>query len=118
MASRLGSRRATLIVKPGSRYYKTLASAPPAFRSDSKFNELGAPKKDTPAPSYVSAPALLESTLALKYSEVDLMKILKIFSETKGQEPKAEVPDEQPLKVKILDVYFEKLHMDYYHFYQ
>ena len=46
------------------------------------------------------------------------MRILKIFSETKGQEPKAEVPRERPLKAKVPDVYFGKSHMDCYHFCQ
>ena len=46
------------------------------------------------------------------------MSILKIFLEIKGQEPKAEFPCEQPLKAKIPDVYFEKLHIDCYHFCQ
>ena len=46
------------------------------------------------------------------------MRILKIFSETKGQEPKAEVSCEQPLKAKVPDIYFGKSHMDCYHFCQ
>ena len=44
------------------------------------------------------------------------MRILKIFSETKDQESKVEVPREQLFKAKVSDVYFEKLHMDCYHF--
>ena len=124
MASRSGSCRATPVVGQDSRSRKAAASAPPASRSDSEFDKLGAPKKGTPAsnhasdPSHASAPAPVEPTLALKYSEADLMRILKIFSETKGQEPKAEVPRERPLKAKVPDVYFGKSHMDCYHFCQ
>ena len=118
MTSRSGSRRATPAVGQGSRSRKAAASAPPAPRSDSDSDELGAPEKSTPAPSHASAPAPVEPTLALKYSEADLIRILKIFSETKSQEPKAEVPRERPLKAKVLDVYFGKSHMDCYHYCQ
>ena len=118
MASRSGSCRATPAVGQGSRSRKAAASAPPASRSDSKSDELGALEKCTPAPSHASAPAPVEPILALKYSKADLMRILKIFSETKGQEPKAEVPRERPLKAKVPDVYFGKSHMDCYHFCQ
>ena len=118
MASRSGSCRATPAVGQGSRSYKAVASAPPAFRSDSESDEFGAPEKGTSAPSHASAPAPVKPILALKYSETDLMRILKIFSETKGQEPKAEVPRKRPLKAKVPDVYFGKLHMDCYHFCQ
>ena len=118
MASRSGSRRATPAVRPGSRSCKAAASVPPASRSDSKSDELGVPEKSTAALSHASAPAPAESTLALKYSKADLMRILKIFSETKGQEPKAKVPCKQPLKAKVPDVYFGKSHIDWYHFYQ
>ena len=44
------------------------------------------------------------------------MRILKIFSKTKGQEPKVEIPRKQPLKAKVHDVYFGKLYIDYHHF--
>ena len=118
MASRSSSYRATPAVRQGSRSRKVAASAPFASRSDSESDELMAPEKGIPAPSHASAPALVEPTLALKYSEADLMRILKIFSETKGQEPKAEVPRERPLKAKVPDVYFGKSHMDCYHFCQ
>ena len=66
----------------------------------------------------MSAPTPVEPTLALKYSKAHLMRILKIFLETKGQEPKAEVPRKRPLKAKVPDVYFGKSHMDCYHFCQ
>ena len=124
MASRSSSCRATPAIRQGSYSRKAAASAPPASRSDSESDELGAPKKDTPAPSHVSTPsrasalALVEPTLALKYSEADLMRILKIFSETKDQEPQAEIPCERPLKAKVPDVYFGKSHIDCYHFCQ
>ena len=142
MASRSGSRRATPAVKPGSRSCKAAVFAPPVSRSDSKSDELGAPEKGISAPShasasshvsapshatalshanapsYVSAFAPMEPILALKYSKVDLMTILKIFSETKGQEPKAEVPRKRSLKAKVPNIYFKKSHMDYYHFCQ
>ena len=118
MASRLGFYRTTPAVGQSSRSRKAAASAPPASRSDSESDELWAPEEDTPAPSHASAPALVEPTLALKYSEADLMRILKIFLETKGQEPKAEVLRERPLKAKVPDVYFGKSYMDCYHFCQ
>ena len=152
MASESSSRKATLAVVSGSSSRKgavdfcsrksTVGSAPSASRSDSKSDELWAPKKgtstpshtntpasshtSTPAPSHMSTPApspanastLTESTLVLKYSKTDQMKILKIFSETKGQEPKAEVARKRLLKANVPDVYFEKLHMDCYYFCQ
>ena len=77
MTSRSGSRRATPAVRQGSRSRKAAVSAPPASRLDSESDELGAPEKGTPVPSHASAPALVEPTLALKYSEADLMRILK-----------------------------------------
>ena len=104
MASRSGSCRATSAVRPGSRSCKAAASAISSSKSDSKSNELGAPKKGTSAFSHTSAPSHtnasshanaptpVELTLALKYSKADLIKILKIFLETKSQEPKAEIP--------------------------
>ena len=127
MASKSGSFKATPIVGPGSCSCKDVVdSAPPISRSNSKSDELGAPEKGSPAPNHASIPAsshaststLAESTLALKYSKTDLMKILKIFSETKGQKPKAEVPCKRPLKAKVPDVYFGKLHIDCYYFCQ
>ena len=122
MASRSGSRRTIPAIRPGSRSRKATTSAPPASSSDSESDELRAPEKGIPAPSHASAPshanapALVEPTLALKYSEADLIRILKIFSETKSQEPKAEVPYERPLKPKVPDIYFGKSHIDFYHF--
>ena len=124
IASKSGSCRATPAVGPGFCSCKgVVASAPPTSRSDSKSDEHEAPEKGIPAsshantfaPSHASAPALAESTLAHKYSKADLMGILKIFLKTKGQEPKAEVPRKQPLKAKVPDVYFGKLHIDCYH---
>lgn len=70
----------------------------------------------TPIPSPTIAPAPTKSTLAFKYSKADLMRILKTFSETKGQEPEAKVPHKQFLKAKVPNVYFGKLYMDCYHF--
>ena len=98
----------------------------PAFRSNSKSDKFEAQEKGTSAPthtnilasSHANAPALAESTLALKYSKMDLIRILKIFLETKGQEPKAEVPCKQPLKAKVPNVYFGNLHINCYHFSQ
>ena len=58
----------------------------------------------------------MEFALTLKYSEANQINILKIFSKTQGQEPKAEVPHEWPLKAKISNVYFGKSHMDCYYF--
>lgn len=49
----------------------------------------------TPASGLASTPALAKSTLIPKYSEADLMMILKMFLETKDQKPKAEVPRER-----------------------
>ena len=77
-------RKATLAVGPGSCSRKAAASAPPASRSNNKSNKLGALKKCTSALSYVSAFFLPKSTLALNYSKADLLKILKIFLETKS----------------------------------
>ena len=125
MTSKLGSYRAISVIKLGFRSCKSvIASAPPAYRSNSKSDELKTLKKgilapsyaSTPIPTYISAIALAESTLAFKYSEADLITILKIFLEVKNQELKAEVSREQSLKAKVLDVYFGKLHMDCYHF--
>ena len=116
--SRLGSCKATPAVRPGSYSCKATTSAPSTFRLDSKSDKLGAPRKGTPAHSHTSAPIPAESILALKYSKADLIRILKIFSEIKGQEPKAEVPSKQPLKAKVPNVYFEKSHMGCYHFCQ
>ena len=118
MASRSGSRRATLAVGPGSCSRKAAASVSPTSRSDNESDELRVPEKWTSAPSHASIPAPMKPTLALKYSKADLMRILKIFSKTKAQEPKAEVPHERPLKAKILDIYFRKSYMDCYHFCQ
>ena len=127
MASKSGSSRATLAVGPGFCSRKgAIAFTPPTSRSDNKSDELEAPEKGTPAPSHISTPApshasalaLAESTLALKYSETDLMRILKIFSKTKGQEPKAEAPCKQPLKTKVPDIYFRKLYINCYYFFQ
>ena len=122
MASRSSSRRATPAVGPSFRSCKAAASAPPASKLDSKSDELRPPVKGTLAPSYASASSHanafvpVKPILALKYSKADLMRILKIFLETKGQESKAEIPCERLLKAKIPDVYFGKLHIDCYHF--
>ena len=127
MTSRSGSCKATPTIGLGSRSYKSVVgSVSPTSRSNNKFNELVTLEKGTPAPDYVSTPALsyasasalAESTLALKYSEADLMKILKIFSKTKGQESKAKISHKQSLKVKVPNIYFAKLQMDCYHFCQ
>ena len=119
MASRSSSCKTTPAARPGSRFCKgVVVSIPPAFRSNSKSDELRAPEKCISASSYASAPVLAESILAFKYSKVDLMRILKIFSKSKDQKPKAKVPRKRPLKAKVPDVYFGKLHMDCYHFYQ
>ena len=112
-----GSYRATLVVRSGSRFCKAAAFAPPTSRWESKSDKLGAPKKSTSAPNYAGASTLSKSTLALKYSKIDLMRILKIFSKIKGQDPKAEVSRKWLLKTKIPNVYFEKLYMDCYYFY-
>lgn len=125
MASRSGACRTTLVVRLGSRSRKGVVGlAPPLSRSDSKFNKLGALEKGIPAPSHASTPfpshtsalILAESTFTLKYSEADLIKILKIFLETKGQKLRAEVLHKRLSKAKIPDIYFEKLHIDCYHF--
>ena len=124
MASRSSSHRATPALRPGSRSRKAATSASPTPRSDSKSDELRAPKKSTPAlshvsvPSHTSIPAPVEPILVFKYSKADLMRILKIFLETKGQESKFEVPCKQLLKAKVPDVYFEKSHIDCYYFCQ
>ena len=130
MASKSGSCKAILAVGPGSHFCKAAASASPISRSDSKSDKLGALEKGTSAPSYASTPNQVSAssqastptpvkpTLALKYSEVNLMRILKIFLGTKGQEPKAKVPRKQLLKAKVPDIYFGKSHIDCYHFCQ
>lgn len=127
MTSKSGSCRATLVVEPGSRSCKGVAASDfLAFRTDSKFDKFKAPKKGNPAPSHANtfasshsnAPAPAKSILALTYSKTDLMKILKIFSKTKGQESKGEFARKQPLKAKVLDIYFGKLHMDCFYFSQ
>ena len=118
-----------MILKSGS--YKVILAVISAFcscknaiisislisRSDSKFDKLMGPEKSTLAPSHTSAPApactLAEYILVLKYSKADLIKILKIFSKIKDQEPKAKVPYEQSLKAKVPDIYFEKLHINF-----
>ena len=91
--------------------------------SGSESDKLAGPEKGTPAPSHASAPIFTPAstpaeTQTPKYTKADLLRILKIFSETKGQEPKPEVSRERPLKAKVPDVYFEKSHMDCYHFCQ
>ena len=112
----------------------SVGSAFPTSWLDSKSDEFGTPEKGTPVLSHISTPvsshistpapspasvlALAESMLALKYSKVDLMKILKIFLESKSQEPKSKVSCKQPLKAKVSEVYFAKLHMDCYYFCQ
>ena len=112
MASKSSSCRATLVIGLGSCSCKAAVFAPPTFRSNSESDELGAPEKSIPAFSYANATIPVEPILALKYSEADLMRILKIFLETKSQEPKAEVPCKQLLKAKVPNKYFGKSHMD------
>ena len=118
MVSRSGSCRATPVVRPGFCSCKAAASAPLVSRLNSKSDKLGASKIGSPASSYAITPAQAKSTLALKYSKADLMRILKILLKTKGQEPKTKVLHKQPLKAKIPDVYFKKLHIDCYQFCQ
>lgn len=86
----------------------------PAPRSDSKSNKLAGLEKGTSPPSHTNTPTftLVKSILVLKYNETDLMRIIKIFSKAKDQEPKAKVLYKQPLKAKISNMYFKKLHMD------
>ena len=137
MASRSSSRKDTpAIVSSSCSYKDVIGSAPPASMLDSKLNELAGPKKgipilshasiptpshpSNPASSYESTPALIlaESTLAFKYSEVDLIKILKIFLETKSQETKSKIPCKRSLKAEVSDMYFKKLHINCHHFCQ
>lgn len=101
MASKSSSCRATLAVGLGSRFCNSaVAFFLPVSRSNSKSDEVRAPEKsilapshtNTPVPSHASAFAPAKSILALKYSKADLMRILKIFLETKDQEPKTEIP--------------------------
>lgn len=95
MALRSSFYRATLVVISNFCSCKGIvAFASPTFKSDSKFDKLLGPEKgaltsshaSTPAPSHVNIPlpTSAESTLALKYSEKDLMRILKIFLKTKS----------------------------------
>ena len=135
MASRSDSHRPTCVVVLDSRSHKGVVdSTLSAPRSDNESDELRALEKGTftpshastpasshassPAPSHTSAPTLAKSTLALKCSKTDLIRILKIFSETKSQEPKVEVSCEQFLKAKIPNIYFGKLYINCYHFCQ
>ena len=134
MVLKLNFWKAISVVVPGFSSYKgaigsyscksTVGSTFPASWLDNKSNELGASEKDTLTPSHMSTPisspantlASAESILTFKYSETDLMRILKIFLKTKSQEPKTKIPRKWLLKAKIPDVYFGKLHIDYYHF--
>ena len=127
MASRSGSCRAIPIVALDFYSCKSVVGFTPSVsRSDSKSDELAGSEKGIPAPSHASTPTpiyitasvltLAKSTPALKYSEADLIKILKIFLETKSQKPRPEVPYKQSLKAKVSDVYLVKMYMDYYHF--
>lgn len=80
------------------------------------------PKKETLALSHLSAPVfilvtiLTEFILAFMYNKADLLRILKIFSKTKGQEAKTKVSYKQPFKAKVFNVYFKKYYMDSYYF--
>lgn len=129
MASRLGSCKAISAVALGSCSCKgAVGSVHPTSKSESKSDEFAGPEKGTPTSSHTSTPApisvsasapiLAESIPALKCSKMDLIRILKIFSKTKSQEPKPEVARTQSLKAKVHDLYLEKLHMDCYHFCQ
>ena len=76
-------------------------------------------RNPTPRPKLVSA---LISTpvpaLALFYSNKLFKQFIKAYlkSNQGPRQPPAE--REQFLKAKVLEVYYGKLHMDYYHFYQ
>ena len=85
-------------------------SAVTASMSDSKSDEFGGQEEGTPTPGNAGAPDSAPgpvSTSALKYSEEDLLRILKILAETKGQE-QPKVPRERWLKAKRPGLYFEK----------
>lgn len=121
MALRFNSRRANLAITPGFYSYKGVVnSGPPIFRSDNKSDKLAGLEKSILDLSHtnVSAFTPTKSILAFKYSKVDLIRILKIFLETKNQESKAKVSHKQSLNAIIPDIYFGKSHIDYYHLYQ
>lgn len=87
MASRSGFCRAIPVVALGSHSRKgDVDFASSASKSNSKSNELAGLEKGTPAPSHANTPTFtpVKSILALKYSEVDPIRIIKIFSKTKG----------------------------------
>lgn len=121
MALRLGSCKAILMVALSSYFCKsTVSFIPTASRSNSKSGKLTGLEKGTPSSNYVGVFAfiLLKSILTIKYIKADLIKILKIFLETKSQEPKAKFPCKQSLKVMVFNMYFEKLYIDCYYFCQ
>lgn len=65
------------------------------------------PPAATPAPDAVPAPA---PTIA-KYWEEDQQQLLEVCMEAKGS---SDGPCERTLKARFPDLYFEKLHMEYY----
>ena len=89
----------------------------------SESDKLAGPEKGTPALSHASAPVFAPAPTPAKiqtpkYTKADLLRILKIFLETKGQELKPEVSRKRPLKAKVLDMDLGKSYMDSYHFCQ
>ncbi|MCJ1345955.1 hypothetical protein MMC31_004165, partial [Peltigera leucophlebia] len=85
-------------------------SAVIASMSDSEPDELAGQEEGTPTPGNAGAPGSAPgpvSTSALKYSEEDMLRILKIFAETKGQE-QPKVPRKRRLKARRPDLYLEK----------
>ena len=85
--------------EPSPHSHKSaLANAATTSISDDKSDKLAGSKKGTLVSSHVSAPVSTsaptpaKSILALKYSEMYLLRILKIFLKTKSQKPKVKVP--------------------------
>lgn len=83
------------------------------------LTNLQAQEKGNSAPSYISVsvatPALAEIQTPI-YTKADLLRILKIFLEIKGQELKPEVSRERLLEAKVPAVFYQKSHIDCYHF--
>ena len=115
VAARYGSRKAIPAVASGLHSCKVTAaiSAPPNSISDSKSNKLVGQENNTTAPS-ISALTEIQTPM---YTEADLLRIFKIFSETNGQ-TQLEVPCERPVKAKLSDIYSGKLHIDCFYFCQ
>lgn len=110
MASRFGFCKAISVVVLD--YYSckgAISSFLLTFRSDSMSDKFASPENITFALNRASifASAKVQTP---KYTEADLLRILKIFSEIKGQKTKAKILSKRFLKAKIPNMNFEKLY--------